>query len=163
MKLSLYHRTLAMMLALCLILTGCSSTTESQKEGQASGDSVSSIPVEHSSQPATSGLAGQSGFASKLSLVGYEEDKKDSFTQFLAEYRESVDTSGLTPLGLPAVTPTTGPADDWGDTPIPLINPLGSKQLYKSTVHRSSYGFTFKYLAGFQEVSKTIFGESWYM
>ncbi|MCL2548997.1 MAG: hypothetical protein FWE76_07535, partial [Symbiobacteriaceae bacterium] len=25
MKLSLYHRTLAMMLALCLILTGCSS------------------------------------------------------------------------------------------------------------------------------------------
>ncbi|MCL2548165.1 MAG: hypothetical protein FWE76_03240, partial [Symbiobacteriaceae bacterium] len=165
MKLSLYHRTLVMMLALCLILTGCSSSNESQKEGQASGDSGSSQPIGLSSQPATSGLAGQSGFASKLSFVDYEEDKKASFTQFLADYKENVDTSGLTPLGLQAVTPTTGPADDWGDTPIPLINPLGSKKLYKQATHRPNgaggASVTINYLDGFSEISQTIYGERW--
>lgn len=57
----------------------------------------------------------------------------------------------------------TGDPDDWGDMPVPLINPLGSRSLYSDTdyepVNRGSVEMG--WLDGVTEVRQDIHGERW--
>jgi len=146
MKQRYFFRILALLLACCLAFSGCSNgvieriTENLRKYKQGSSH--------------TGG--GQTDWAD------FGEAPENSFYSFLSEYKQSANLSGLTPLGLKPETPQTGPADDWGDTPIPLINPLGSKALYQEARYgnyQGSESLSFNYLEGFSEVSKTICGQ----
>jgi len=149
MKQRFPFRILALLLACCLVFSGCSNVviariTENLRK------------YKQGSSHTGGGLTDWADFG---------EAPENSFYSFLSEYKQSANLSGLTPLGLKPETPQTGPANDWGDTPIPLINPLGSKALYNGVYHRNigegGASVSFTYLEGFSEVSKTIDGEKW--
>ncbi|HQD30887.1 MAG TPA: VWA domain-containing protein [Clostridiales bacterium] len=57
----------------------------------------------------------------------------------------------------------TGDPDDWGDMPVPLINPLGSRSLYYDTDYKplNDSFVEMKWLDGVTEVTQHIYGERW--
>ena len=149
---SLYNRVLCSLLCLSLLLGGCSggapvTTTGTQPQGASSPTLTTNnaTATEHPTQ----------------SVAYYDDVQKVSFYQFLEDYKESADFGMLTARGMLPKIPNTGLEDDWGNTPVPLINPLGSKALYESVSFRENQGFQMYYLQGFTEVREYVSGDQW--
>jgi Mg-chelatase subunit ChlD len=105
--------------------------------------------------PPTANPLGDETIPSYLLLAAKEPPALDGFLQSAPDLvgKPGVDFQLL----------ETGEANDWGDIPVPLINPLGSKSLYSSVYHRpaDSGSTEITYLEGTSQIKKEVSGESW--
>jgi len=141
-------------------ITGCSikppeKKDASQAEGsEAQGDRTTSgqqDPANGGTQATTAGTLP----AGHLLLSAAEPPKLDGFLQSAPDL-----------IGKPGTDfelLETGSPNDWGDIPVPLVNPLGSKSLYSYTKYvplRNDY-IEISWLEGVTEVTQRVYGERW--
>lgn len=56
----------------------------------------------------------------------------------------------------------TGEATDWGETPVPLVNPLGAKTLYYNVKYPGVTSYVeMSYLQGISEITHRFYGDNW--
>ena len=74
--------------------------------------------------------------------------------------------TGAPKIGVPGTDfpiAKTSPPDDWGDMPVPRLNPLGGKALYSNSRYqgKGDVASNLSYLEGTSEVVRTLQGSTW--
>ncbi|MGI6085106.1 MAG: VWA domain-containing protein [Acetivibrionales bacterium] len=88
----------------------------------------------------------------------------NSMAYYLSKNSDNYFNAGYSLTGKEIKTPVTGEVGTW-DIPIPLINPLGSQELY--TYDNHSYykkrSHDIQYISNFTEYTRNLYGEVWYL
>lgn len=87
----------------------------------------------------------------------------NSMAYFLGNNKENYLRTGLSLTGKELKEPETGAVGTW-DIPVPLINPLGSQELYTyDTSYYEKRGHGIQYISNYTEYSRNLYGELWYL
>lgn len=97
------------------------------------------------------------GIVNNLDLT---EPPQNSIAVFINQNSKNYLNSNLGPSGKEVIPPEPGEIGTW-DIPIPLINPLGSENLYSEISHYDQRGYDLQYISNYTEYEKTLNGENW--
>lgn len=87
----------------------------------------------------------------------------NSLAYFLSENRDKYLNTAYSLTGKEMKTPITGEVGTW-TIPVPLINPLGSQELYTyDTSYHEKRDHDIQYISNYTEFTAVLYGEVWYL
>ncbi len=148
---------IAVMLCICIALSGCKK--HSKKEAEEI-NSTSSENITKTGENTATARYPHVGSSSNITVVDNQKIKPPDITGIV-----NLPADGIGMAGVDYVELAAGPANDWGDMKVPYFNPLGSLGLYYggSTYHYENSSLTIELLDNYFINTFYVEGEYWQM